>query len=104
MIKVNDTSYTWMGFGEQVTRYAEQISFKYTSTRSIFEMTVGNAINMTVTFTSPVTPNDLLRSSLPYTYMEVEVVSIDGYSHDVQLYTDISAGIQNLLLALVIYC
>jgi hypothetical protein len=36
-------------------------------------------------------PDDLLRSSLPYMYLETEVSSLDGNQHDVQLYTDISA-------------
>lgn len=46
---------------------------------------------MNITFLSGVTPDDLLRSSLPYTYMDVEVVSTDGSQHSVQLYSDISA-------------
>lgn len=48
-------------------------------------------IQMKITFLSSATPKDILRSSLPYTYMEVEVVSTDGEEHSVQLYSDISA-------------
>lgn len=55
-------------------------------------MSIGGYVEMNITFLSPVTPNELLRSSLPYSYMEVEVQSLDGDIHDVQLYTDISAG------------
>ena len=47
---------------------------------------------MKVTFLSPVTPDELLRSSLPYSYMDVEVSSLDNSTHNVQLYTDVSAG------------
>ena len=72
--------------------YANQTAFGYTSTRSIFTMDVGGAVEMTITFLSPVTPDELLRSSLPYSYMSVEVKSVDGSDHDVQVYTDISAG------------
>lgn len=46
---------------------------------------------MRVNFLSGVTPDDLLRSSLPYTYMNVDVSSTDGRQHSVQVYTDISA-------------
>lgn len=46
---------------------------------------------MKITFLSGVTPDDLLRSSLPYTYLDVEMVSTDGGQHSVQLYSDISA-------------
>ncbi|KAK3676571.1 hypothetical protein LTR78_003345 [Recurvomyces mirabilis] len=48
-------------------------------------------VTLTVTFLSPVTPNDMLRQSMPITYIDVAVKSNDGNKHDVQLYTDISA-------------
>jgi hypothetical protein len=80
-----------MGATSQVTVYAEQTAFEYTSTRSIFTLNVGGFVQMNVTFQSPVTPDELLRSSLPVSYMEVEVSSLDGNTHDVQLYSDISA-------------
>lgn len=48
-------------------------------------------VQLIVTFLSPVTPDDLLRSSLPYTYWNVDVKSTDGKTHSVQLYSDISA-------------
>lgn len=67
-----------------------QTAFEYTSTRSIFTMSAG-PVQIKVTFLSGVTPTDMLRSSLPYTYMDVETVSTDGGQHSVQLYTDISA-------------
>lgn len=69
----------------------KQTSFSYTSTRSIFTLEAGG-ITMNVTFLSPVTPQDLLRQSFPITYMSVEVQSSDGNEHDVQIYTDVSAG------------
>lgn len=55
-------------------------------------MNVDDKVQMKITFLSPVSPDDLLRSSLPYSYMDVEVKSLDNSSHRVQLYTDISAG------------
>lgn len=48
-------------------------------------------MELVVTFLSGVTPNDLLRCSLPYMYMNVDVESTDGETHSVQLYSDISA-------------
>ena len=81
-----------MGASDQNGLYVKQTAFQYTSTRSIFTMSVGGYVEMKITFMSPVTPDELLRSSLPYSYIEVEVKSMDGDSHDVQLYTDISAG------------
>jgi hypothetical protein len=69
-----------------------QTDFSYSSTKSIFEMRVANKIAMTITFLSPVTPVDLMRQSLVFSYLDVAVRSIDGKQHDVQLYSDISAG------------
>ncbi|KAF2226171.1 glutaminase GtaA [Elsinoe ampelina] len=70
---------------------ATQTSFEYTSTRSIFEQTVNDQVSVKATFLSPVTPSDYMRSSLISSYLQVEVASMDGQEHDIQLYTDISA-------------
>lgn len=45
---------------------------------------------VTVAFLSPVTPRDLVRQTLPYSYMEVSVTPNDAATHSVQLYTDIT--------------
>ena len=47
---------------------------------------------MEVTFLSPVTPDDFQRQSIVGSYIDISVRSIDGVAHDVQLYSDISAG------------
>ena len=90
-IRVDGQTYTWMGASNQISVFANQTAFEYTSTRSVFTLDVAGLVEMVVTFLSPVTPDDLLRSSLPYSYMNVEVASLDGKTHDVQLYSDISA-------------
>ena len=69
-----------------------QTSLEYTSTKSIFTLDVGGAVELDVTFTSPVTPNDMMRQSLVQSYLDVSVVAKDGAEHDVQLYLDISGG------------
>ena len=91
-IKVDGFVYTWLGNPNPLPATANQTSFSYTSTRSIFTLDVGSLITMNVTFMSPVTPHDMLRQSFPVSYMDVEVKSADGSSHEVQLYTDTSAG------------
>lgn len=92
MIRVDNTTYTWMGNPNPLPRVADQTSFAYTSTRSIFEFDVGGLVTLKVRFVSPITPNDLLRQSTPVSYMSVSVSSNDGNQHDVQVYTDITAG------------
>jgi hypothetical protein len=90
IIRVDGTAYTWMGNPGPAS--AEQLSFNYTSTRSIFKFNVGDAVDLTVTFLSPIFPNDLQKQSLVFSYLDVEVSAVDGKSHEVQIYSDISAG------------
>lgn len=75
------------------TRTVDQTAFEYTSTKSIFTMNVQDSVEMNITFMSPITPNDLKRQSLVFSYLNVEVSSLDGKDHDVQVYADISAGL-----------
>ncbi|CZR65302.1 probable glutaminase GtaA [Phialocephala subalpina] len=89
-IRVDGTPYIWMGNpGGALT--VSQKAFEYTSTKSMFTMNVGGLVEMNITFMSPLTPNDQKRQSLLFSYLEVVVQSLDGPSHEVQLYTDISA-------------
>ncbi|KAI1186805.1 glutaminase GtaA [Nemania serpens] len=89
MIRVDNTTYQWMGALAN-SQNVDQIAFSYTSTRSNFVMDVGGKVGMNITFLSPVTPTDLKRQSLIFSYLDVGVYSIDGANHDVQLYADVS--------------
>ncbi|KAJ5820355.1 hypothetical protein N7474_005946 [Penicillium riverlandense] len=89
LIRVDNTTYTWMGLPGSTT--VNQTAFEYTSTKSIFTMNVEGLIEMKITFLSPLTPNDMKRQSLIFSYMDVEVSSLDGNNHQVQVYSDISA-------------
>lgn len=91
LIRVDGQAYTWMGSPANNISTVNQTAFVYTATRSIFYQNVNGAVNITVTFLSPITPNDYTRASLISSYMEVEVSSMDGQPHQVELYTDITA-------------
>lgn len=92
MIRVDGKTYTWMGAPYPQPTLVTQTAFEYTSTRSTFIMSVGGAVEMNITFLSPLTPTDLKRQSLPFSYVNVDVASSDGKTHVVELYTDITAG------------
>lgn len=70
----------------------DQVSMDYTSTRSNFNMSVAGKVSMRIEFLSPVYPEDLRRQSIPFSYMNVAVKSLDGASHSVQIYADVSGG------------
>ena len=55
-------------------------------------MDVGGKLSMNIIFLSPITPTDMARQSLPFSYLEIEVYATDGLDHSVQLYTDTTAG------------
>jgi hypothetical protein len=61
-------------------------------TRTIFRMTVaGGAMALNVTFLSTMFTNDYVRLSRPVSYITVDVASLDGKEHAVELYLDASA-------------
>lgn len=93
MIRVDGQTYTWMGLPVPEHTLANQASLEYTSTKSAFVLKIEEKVEVTVTFLSPVYTNDLKRQSLVFSYYNVEVRSLDGASHDVQLYSDVSAGV-----------
>ncbi|KAI9374110.1 hypothetical protein BJX61DRAFT_532670 [Aspergillus egyptiacus] len=88
-IRVDGQAYTWMGLPGSTT--VNQTAYEYTSTKSIFTMHIDDVVEMRITFLSPITPNDLRRQSLVFSYLDVDVTPLDGESHDVQVYADISA-------------
>ncbi len=103
LIRVDNTSYTWMGAPSPSPTLVTQTSFEYTSTRSTFVMDVAGVVEMNITFLSPITPTDLMRQSLVFSYVDVSVTSTDGAAHDVQLYTDLTAGNSFNSVSLVLF-
>ncbi|KAF2861318.1 GTA glutaminase A [Piedraia hortae CBS 480.64] len=90
LVSVDNTTYTWLGKAPENVDLANQTRAEYTSTRSIFTLTAG-PVELTATFLSPVHADDMKRASLPVSYLDVAVRSLDGKEHQVHLYTDISA-------------
>lgn len=78
--------------GTPNTTSVDQVAFEYTSTKSIFTLHVDGKVEMNVTFLSPITPDDFKRLSIVSSYVYLDVGSLDGRPHDVQVYGDISAG------------
>lgn len=90
-IRVDGDTYTFLGDPVVAgAKSAVQKSLEFTSTQSIFVMTAG-PVDINVNFLSPVEPTDLLKQSIPFSYLALSAVSNDGGSHNVSVYTDISA-------------
>ncbi|EPT04923.1 hypothetical protein FOMPIDRAFT_1057715 [Fomitopsis schrenkii] len=88
-IRVDDLTYRWLG--EAPGFAATNItSTTLTPTQTIYTVQAG-PMNLTVTFLTPIEPQDWVRQSMPLSYLALEASSTDGRSHDVQVYSDISA-------------
>ena len=70
-------------------RALQQTGLEVTPTRTTFTLE-GGGVGLTLDFLSPVEPGDLKRQSIPLSYVLISARSIDGKSHDVQVYADIS--------------
>lgn len=58
----------------------------------MFNMSIEGKVQMNIEFLSPVYTDDLMRQSVTSSYLEVSVKSMDGKSHSVQVYADVSGG------------
>ncbi|KAJ7585369.1 hypothetical protein C8J56DRAFT_828575 [Mycena floridula] len=88
LVRVDGVAFVWLGnppdFNATVLERSE-----VTPTRSIFTVTAG-PVRLNITFLSPIEPTDLVKQSLPFSYLVVDVTCLDGKEHAVQLYSDIS--------------
>ncbi len=91
-IRVDGHVYNWMGNAPGGDGLVNQTSLEYTSTRSVFTFNVVDKVEMMVEFLSPVYPEDLRRQSVTSSYINISVKSLDGKTHSVQIYSDVSGG------------
>jgi len=94
LVRVDGETYVWMGNprnagGQLVGTLATQTWTAITPTQTHFGIRAG-AVNITATFFSPVEYEDIMRQSIPLSYVDVTVNVNDGGTHQVQLYMDIS--------------
>ena len=67
-----------------------QVAHEVTPLRTILHLE-GGGVRLTLTFTSPLIPEDLELLGRPVTYIDVSAVSTDGHAHAVELYFDFGA-------------
>lgn len=90
MIRVDGLPYRFMGPDDICGNAVRHQTVNVQPTRTIYTFDAG-PVALTVTFTTPMLPQDLMLLSLPVTYVSFEVVSTDGQPHEVALYFDASA-------------
>ncbi|HZT41119.1 MAG TPA: DUF4965 domain-containing protein [Chthonomonadaceae bacterium] len=87
--RVDGKPYIFMGAPEGVERGMTQTGLLVTPTQSRYTLE-GGGVRLTLDFLSPVEAGDLRRLSMPFGYLFSYVDSIDGKTHRVSLYFDIS--------------
>lgn len=89
--RVDSQAYSLFGVTNTLdgVQEATVIAANFTSTHSIFTLEAGSK-TFTLDFLSPVSPQNLLRQSLPFSYLTVSVSG--GSSESVQIYSDIDAS------------
>ena len=73
-------------------KLATQDKVTVNATQTIYQFTAGKA-KLSLTFTSPLLPDNLDLLSRPVTYVATNVVSVDGAKHDIQLYIGVSSSL-----------
>lgn len=69
-----------------------QTSLSITATHSVYRFAAGG-IALTVQFMAPLLPDDLDLMSRPVNYLTVTAASLDGNSHTVEVYVDITGAL-----------
>ncbi|EME88080.1 uncharacterized protein MYCFIDRAFT_128594 [Pseudocercospora fijiensis CIRAD86] len=93
VIVVDGISYEYLGAGfrdlpAHLRRLVSDVV--YDSSSSVCTLTAG-PVEVKASFLSPVLPNDLCRTSVPLSYLNTSWTSLDGHSHNVKLYADVSS-------------
>jgi hypothetical protein len=92
LISIDGQLYAWAGQPEvngAAATALTQTSLAVTATRSAFTLNAAG-VELTAEWLSPIEPGDLKRESVPFTLLTVSVRAIDGASHDVRVYADIT--------------
>ncbi|KAF8824150.1 hypothetical protein HHX47_DHR9000564 [Lentinula edodes] len=111
LLRVDGTLYEWLGsavedggltIANNATAKAVTLqNYQITPTRSILSLQAG-AMDINVTFLSPIEPADLALQSFPFTYIYFEASSTDGNSHSLQVYEDISGGMLEIFFVAMV--
>lgn len=89
MARIDGNVYRFAGAPVHDIAAMEQTGVEVWPTRTVYRFQQ-NGVELAVTFLSPLLPDDLDLVSRPVTYVMIEARAIDGKSHEVSLYLDVS--------------
>ncbi|MCX6379134.1 MAG: DUF4965 domain-containing protein [Armatimonadetes bacterium] len=89
MANIDGKSYRFLAPQPNEAPALTQVGLEITPTRTTYQFE-GAGVHLTLTYLSPLLPDDLELISRPVTYVLTEVKALDGKVHNVTLYFDIS--------------
>ncbi|KAL7337055.1 hypothetical protein BJY59DRAFT_705101 [Rhodotorula toruloides] len=90
LLRVDGETWNWMG---NLTDWpaAVNASVRHTAAETAFTLTNDPpTVALHASFLSPVTPADIFRQSVPFSYLHLTVESLDGQPHEVEAYSEIN--------------
>lgn len=90
LIRVDGKTYRLMGKEPNDAAALPQTAVQVFPTRSIYDFENGQ-VHVTMTFMTPALPEDLSAFSLPLSYINWQIRSVDGGTHEVSLYDSASS-------------
>src|SRR4051812_41326665 len=89
LVRIDGQTFRVMGDEPKDVPAAKQVGLTVLPTRTIYDFDAAG-VRLTVTFTTPVLPDDLMLCARPVTYIAWDAKATDGGSHDVSVYLDAS--------------
>ena len=89
MVRIDEIAYRLAGISTTKVPALPQTNLQITPTRSIYTFE-GAGVRVALDFLSPLLPHNLELVSRPVTYVTYKVEAIDGKTHKVQLYQDVT--------------
>jgi len=90
LIRIDGKAFRLMGDDPANNPAMPQVSLQALSTRSIYDFD-NTHVHVTLTFMTPVLPDDLDVLTRPLTYLTWQVRSVDGAAHAVSIYASTDA-------------
>ena len=90
LIRIDGATYRLMGNDPSSAPAMPQVNLQVLPTRTIYDFDNGH-VHVTLTFLTPLLPNNLDAFAQPVTYLNWSVHSVDGRSHQVQIYDSTSS-------------
>ncbi|KAI0267487.1 hypothetical protein BC834DRAFT_822335, partial [Gloeopeniophorella convolvens] len=89
LVRVDGLTYSFLGNVPSVNATVNLTNTLVTPTQTVVTAVAG-PMQVNLTFLNPIEPGDFVKQSIPFSYMSLTAKSLDGNTHSVQVYSDVS--------------